>query len=51
MFRAKRDASGHVVRYKVRLVANGFALLHGVDVYETFAFVAKFTTIRCIVAI
>ena len=25
VFRAKRDATGHVVRYKARLVAKGFA--------------------------
>ena len=51
VFRAKRDACGDVVRYKVRLVAEGFAQVQGVDFHETFAPVAKFTTIRCILAI
>jgi hypothetical protein len=51
VFRTKRDVSGNVVRHKARLVAKGFAQVHGVDFHETFAPVAKFTTIRCILAI
>ena len=51
VFRAKRDAFGDVVRYKARLVAKGFAQVQRVDFRETFAPVAKFTTIRCILAI
>ena len=51
VFRAKRDATGHVVHYKARLVAEGFLQIEGVDFYKTFALVAKFTTIRCIFAI
>ena len=51
VFRAKRDGTGHVVRYKARLVVKGFAQVYGVDFHETFAPVAKFTTIRSILAI
>ena len=50
VFRAKRDAREHVVRYKAQLVAKGFAQVHRVDVHETFASMAKFTTIRYILA-
>jgi hypothetical protein len=32
-------------------VARGFSQVQGVDFNETFAPVAKFTTIRCIVAL
>ncbi len=51
MFRTKRDASGRVVRHKARLVAKGYSQVAGVDFNETFAPLAKFTTIRCMVAI
>lgn len=51
VFRTKRDANGQVLRYKARLVAKGFTQVEGIDFHETFAPVAKFTTIRCMVAL
>ena len=51
VFKTKRDASGEIVRHKARLVARGFSQVQGVDFNETFAPVAKFTTIRCVVAL
>ena len=45
VFLARRDASRDVVCYKARLVAKGFAQVQGVSFHETFAPVAKFTTI------
>jgi hypothetical protein len=51
VFRTKRDASGHIVRHKARLVAKGYSQVEGVDFNETFAHVAKFTTIICMLAI
>lgn len=51
VFKTKRDAAGEIVRYKARLVARGFSQVQGLDFNETFAPVAKFTTIRCIVAL
>ena len=51
VFKTKRDASGEVVHHKARIVARGFSQVQGVDFNETFAPVAKFTTIQCIVAL
>jgi len=51
VFKIKQGANGEVERYKAKLVARGFTQTYGVDYNETFALVAKFTSIRCIVAL
>ena len=51
VFCTKRDALGQVVCYKARQVAKGYSQVEGVDFNETFAPVAKFTTIRYLLAI
>jgi len=51
LFCTKRDALGHIVKHKARLVAKGYSQVKGVDFNETFASVAKFSTIRCMLAI
>ena len=51
LFRTNRDACRNVVRYKARLVVKGYSQVAGVDFNETFAPVAKFSTIRCILAL
>lgn len=50
VFRAKKDAAGNVVRYKARLVAQGFSQVPGVDYFDTFAPVAKLASIRTTLA-
>ena len=50
VFRAKKDAAGNVVRYKARLVAQGFSQVPGVDYFDTFAPVARLASIRTVLA-
>jgi hypothetical protein len=51
VFKIKHGVHGEVERYKARLVTRGFTLTFGVDYNETFALVAKFVSIRCILAL
>lgn len=50
VFRTKYNAQGNVVRRKARLVAQGFTQQYGVDYFETYAPVARFASIRAILA-
>ena len=51
VFKAKKDAAGVVVRYKARLVAQGFSQVPGVNYFDTFAPVARLASIRTVLAI
>ena len=51
VFRLKKDAKGKVIKWKAWLVARGFTQVYGVDYFETFAPVARLTSVRSILAI
>jgi len=51
IFKAKRKANGDIDRFKARLCAKGFSQIPGVDFNETYAPVAKMTSIRAMLAI
>jgi hypothetical protein len=50
LFKIKHAADGSIEKYKARFVARGFSQKEGIDYEETFAFVARYTSIRTIIA-
>ena len=51
LFKIKHGADGSVEKHKARFVAKGFSQKEGIDYDETFAPVARYTSIRTIIAI
>ena len=51
VFVKKFDVNGNILKFKARLVAKGFTQRYGLDFIETFAPVAKFKSIRGIIAL
>ena len=51
IFHNKIDKEGNVIRNKVRLVAQGYFQMEGVNYNETFALVARVESIRILIAL
>ena len=51
VFKTKRDFSGNIEGYKVRLMAKGFTQQEGINYYETFSPVLKKNSFRIIMAL
>jgi hypothetical protein len=49
VFKAKKDDSGKIVRYKARLVAQGFSQVEGVDYFDTYAPVARLASSHAVI--
>ncbi len=51
IFKIKRDENGEIDRFKARLVAQGFSQREGLDFNEVFAPVARYNSIRVVLAL
>ena len=51
IYKIKHAADGSIEKYKARFVARGFSQKEGIDYEETFALVARYTSIRVIMAL
>ena len=51
LYKIKHVVDGSIEKYKARFVARGFTQKEGIDYDETFALVARYTTIKTIISL
>ncbi|KAI9914475.1 hypothetical protein PsorP6_007393 [Peronosclerospora sorghi] len=51
VFDVKRDADGNIVRYKARLIAQGFRQVYGIDYWETYSPISSLNSVRAFLAL
>lgn len=51
VYNIKHKATGEIEKHKARLVAKGFTQTKGENFHETFAPIAKMTTVRCLLTV
>ena len=51
IYKIKHAADGRIEKYKARFVARGFSQKEGIDYEETFAPIARYTSIRSVLAL
>ena len=50
IYKINHGTNGSIEKYKARFVARGFSQKEGIDYEETFALVARYTSIRSVLS-
>jgi hypothetical protein len=51
IYKLNHATNGSIDKYKAHFVARGFSQVEGVDYDETFASIARYTSIRAVISI